>query len=192
MFIVLEGIDGTGKSTLAKGLVRELGPFAVMSAPFRGPYGRHARDVLFDVKDVGVSDDVRALAGVLSNVLDQDYIEQDLEYADYVIRDRYVWSTMVYQDATTVADVHASVSILEPDLILVLDAPVEVAQERAGYDPFEAAPDDVWQKRRDHYLYLARIADGLDVHTAVLDATQTEEDVLDDALVAIKVWEEKN
>ena len=101
MFIVFEGIDGTGKSTqvrlLAKAL-RELGQEVVTSKePTDGPVGTRLRQ--------------SAEKGRLSPQEELDLFHQDrrdhvqsliapaLERGDTVIVDRYFFSTMAYQGA---------------------------------------------------------------------------------------------
>jgi dTMP kinase len=142
--IVLEGIDGTGKSTQSKLLaaaLREQGHRVVLSRePTDGPFGRRLRE--------------SATTGRLSpeeelQLFHQDrrehvetLIEPALQGGEIVILDRYYFSTMAYQgvrgfDPQEIRRVSEEFAP-PPDLLLLLDLSLDTALARIGVRDGEA------------------------------------------------------
>jgi len=148
--LVIEGIDGAGKSTLARALaawLRERGRTVVIDRePTDGPHGRALRE--------------SAKTGRLSAQAELDLFVQDrrqhvaeviapaLERGDVVILDRYYFSNAAYQGArgldpaTIIADNEAFAPV--PDLVLLLDVDPAAGHQRidargGGLDDFEGA-----------------------------------------------------
>lgn len=136
--IVLEGIDGTGKSTQAKLLaeaLREQGHRVILSRePTDGAFGRRLRE--------------SATTGRLSpeeelQLFHQDrrehvetLIEPALQSGEIVILDRYYFSTMAYQgvrgfDPQEIRKVNEEFAP-QPDLLLHLDLSLDTALQRIG------------------------------------------------------------
>jgi dTMP kinase len=138
LFIVLEGIDGTGKSTQSKQLAewfRAQGREVVASRePTDGPWGTKIR--------------ATAATGRLSPQEELDYFLRDrrehveeliapaLAAGKVVILDRYYFSTMAYQGSRGVDPVEIrrqnEVFAPVPDLLFILDLDVETALTRIG------------------------------------------------------------
>ncbi|MCG8921626.1 dTMP kinase [Lentzea sp. CC55] len=149
--VVIEGLDGAGKRTLANGLTEALGAQGRTVATHAFPrYGRsvHAdlvRDGLYG-RLGDLSDSVYGMAVLYA--LDRrgaaEEIREDLEKHDVVLLDRYVASSAAYSAARLHQDENGEfvrwVHELEierfglpvPDLHLLLRVPVEVAAERAA------------------------------------------------------------
>ncbi|MCR3746108.1 dTMP kinase [Lentzea californiensis] len=149
--VVIEGLDGAGKRTLANGLTEALASQGRTVAAHAFPrYGVsvHAdlvRDGLYG-RLGDLSDSVYGMAVLYA--LDRrgaaDEIRKDLEEHDVVLLDRYVASSAAYSAARLHQDEHGEfvrwVHELEierfglpvPDLHLLLRVPVEVAAERAA------------------------------------------------------------
>jgi dTMP kinase len=149
--VVIEGLDGAGKRTLANGLTEALAAQGRSVAGHAFPrYGVsvHAdlvRDGLYG-RLGDLSDSVYGMAVLYA--LDRrgaaDEIREDLEEHDVVLLDRYVASSAAYSAARLHQDEHGEfvrwVYELEierfglpvPDLHLLLRVPVEVAAERAA------------------------------------------------------------
>jgi dTMP kinase len=149
--VVIEGLDGAGKRTLANGLTEALNAQGRTVASHAFPrYGQsvHAdlvRDALYG-KVGDLSDSVYGMAVLYA--LDRrgaaDEIRKDLEGHDVVLLDRYVASNAAYNAARLHQDETGEfvewVRALEidrfglpvPDLHLLLRVPVEVAAERAA------------------------------------------------------------
>ncbi len=149
--VVIEGLDGAGKRTLANGLTAaiEAGGRTVSSHAFPR-YGQsvHAdlvRDALYGrVGDLSESVYGMAVLYALDRRGAADQIRKDLEEHDVVLLDRYVASNAAYNAARLHQDETGEfvewVRALEidrfglpvPDLHLLLRVPVEVAAERAA------------------------------------------------------------
>jgi dTMP kinase len=149
--VVIEGLDGAGKRTLANGLTAaiEAGGRTVSSHAFPR-YGQsvHAdlvRDALYGrIGDLSESVYGMAVLYALDRRGAADQIRKDLEEHDVVLLDRYVASNAAYNAARLHQDETGEfvewVRALEidrfglpvPDLQLLLRVPVEVAAERAA------------------------------------------------------------
>jgi len=138
LFIVIEGIDGTGKSTQLKRLADWLstqGREVVASRePTDGPWGKKLRE--------------SAVTGRLSSEDELQYFLNDrqqhveeliapaLASGKVVILDRYYFSTMAYQgsrgfDPVEIRRRNEAFAPI-PDLLLILDLDVDQALERIG------------------------------------------------------------
>jgi len=153
VFISLEGIDGSGKSTqaglLAAGL-RERGHEVVLTRePGGAPGAEEIRRLLVEGDPDRWSPETEIL---LFNAARRDHLERTIRPAlaagKTVITDRFADSTRVYQGAARgdlrgFADaIHAAAIGVEPDLTLILDMDPEVALARglaraSGEDRFE-------------------------------------------------------
>ena len=138
IFIVIEGIDGTGKSTQARKLSEwfvSQGREVVLSRePTDGPWGKKLRE--------------SAASGRLSPKDELDYFLKDrrqhvdesitpsLAAGKVVILDRYYFSTMAYQgargfDPTEIRQLNEAFAPI-PDLLIILDLDVDTALSRIG------------------------------------------------------------
>jgi dTMP kinase len=138
LFIVIEGIDGTGKSTQARRLAEwfeSQGREVVLSRePTDGPWGKKLRE--------------SAATGRLSPEDELQYFLNDrrqhvegkiipaLAEGKVVILDRYYFSTMAYQgargfDPAEIRRLNEAFAPL-PDLLLILDLDVNTAHHRIG------------------------------------------------------------
>jgi dTMP kinase len=142
-FIALEGIDGSGTTTHASRLVAALRQSGICveltCEPSPGPVGMLLRQMLG-----AVGDQPRAGWAALALLFAADraqHVEATilpaLERGCWVVSDRYVLSSLVYQttdaaqDETALSWVTALNSrVPRPDLTLVLDVCPEVAEER--------------------------------------------------------------
>ena len=133
IFIVFDGIDGNGKSTQAQLLREHLERkgFEVFSTaePSKGEYGQKIDNILrrkeaasltkekwLDLFTLDRKDNVHEIIGALRN-------------GQMVICDRYYYSTLAYQLKEEEWQGYAS-KFLKPNIVFILDLPVEVAIER--------------------------------------------------------------
>ncbi len=140
-FIVVEGLDGTGKTTQIKILadyIRGKGRDVEITAePTSHPTGKLIRRILSGE----VPSDPWALASlflsdrIIHNINPEDGIEKMLSDGKTVISDRYYYSTFSYQghetDLQWAMDMHfACPEIRKPDLVLFLTMSPERCIER--------------------------------------------------------------
>lgn len=102
VLIVIEGIDGAGKSTQAKGLVRRLRARGFAASYFREPSrGRWGREMKRQAKVAGSLTPEQELDLFLKDR--RDNVERNLAPAlrrgEVVVLDRYYFSTIAYQGA---------------------------------------------------------------------------------------------
>lgn len=137
LLLVIEGIDGTGKSTLARGVVEALnaaGRPAVFSCePTHGPIGRRIRDLaarservpLEEEIDLFLADRREHQAGL---------IRPALAAGKVVVLDRYYYSSVAYQGARGGDPQEIlrrnEAEALRPDVLVMLELPVEEALRR--------------------------------------------------------------
>jgi len=133
-YVVLEGIDGTGKTELAGRLVPALLNRGHAVSSFREPTDRflHAQYArLAKVDSFGA-----AMCLTVDRSLLRPEIERALEQGDVVVQDRSYYSTLAYQFPGLGAAEWRELERIEhalgidPDLVLYLDAPVDLALER--------------------------------------------------------------
>ncbi|PCR89950.1 dTMP kinase [Natrinema ejinorense] len=186
MLVTLEGLDGSGKTTVWEAL-RECYPDATFT---REPTNSWYGDAVYRSID---DDDADPLAELFLYTADHaDHlsrvIEPALERGDLVISDRYSDSRFAYQGATLdaadghdladpleyVVDVHRPFSI-QPDLTIYLDLEPETAAMRAGTtNKFERA--EYLESVRENY---ERLIERDPDRFVRVDATQSPTDVLE-------------
>ena len=171
LFISLEGIDGSGKSTQARHLadwLRAQGRDPVLTREPGGAPGAEAiRHLLVEGDPDRWSPETEIL---LFTAARRDHLERTIRPAlaagRDVITDRFADSTRVYQGATRgdlrglVDDIHARVIGIEPDLTLILDMDPEAALTRglarqSGEDRFEDFGLPFQRQLRDGFRALA-------------------------------------
>jgi dTMP kinase len=160
LFIVLEGIDGSGTTTQLGLLERHLhGRGRRVHAtrePSQGPIGRLLREILLGGHKSAAGAPVDGLAMALLFAADRrDHLAREitpaLEGGADVISDRYLLSSLAYQAQEAERDWVAGLArdLRVPDLTLLLDLPVEVAAARrhAAGRPDERYDADAVQTR---------------------------------------------
>lgn len=160
MFIVIEGMDGSGKTSLACWLVEWLhsrGVAAVQTMePTRKPIGEFIRDRLRTGE--AFSPAIWAVLFHADRLHHAEELRSWLRAGKTVVCDRYADSTWVYQQHRYVVPAD-----LIPDITFVLDLPVRVAVERLrrrgeGMHAFEhpAKLEGVRQRYLDQVEYATR------------------------------------
>ncbi len=168
LFIVLEGGEGSGKSTQAARLaarLRDEGLDVVETfEPGATAFGARLRDLLLHDSD---AIDARAELFLLASDRAQhveEVIAPALGRGAVVVCDRYSPSTLAYQgrarglDLEMVAEVcRLAEGDIEPDVVVVLDVDDDVARARAPRHPdrLERAGDDFHAAVRAAYRELA-------------------------------------
>lgn len=182
-FITLEGIDGAGKSTQHAWLVEHLraqGRTVVATRePGGTPLGEKLRAlVLSESMDIE-TEALLMFASRREHVA--KLIEPALARGEWVVCDRFVDASFAYQGGGRGLDWGRLQALsswvlgpLLPDLTLIFDAPVEVAQRRlhaatANPDRFEREQSEFFEKVRSAYLRIAQDNPG---RVRVIDAAQ--------------------
>ena len=138
MFIVLEGIDGTGKSTqtlLLADWFRGQGREVVLSRePTDGPWGARLRQSATSGR-LSPDEELELFIKDRQQHV-EELIQPSLDAGKVVILDRYYFSTMAYQGARGFdpAEIRRRNEAFapRPDHLLILDLEPETAQQRIG------------------------------------------------------------
>jgi len=173
--IVIEGIDGAGTTTQAKmlgSLISSFGYKVKNSAePTKSAIGQEIRRMLalaLDKEpDMLVSLALCFAADRMQHI--HEVIEPGLNDNDFVILDRYVLSSLVYQGLHLPTSFVKEINqfALKPDLTIILDLDASLAHERLTRrvltkDFYE--DEDLLEKIRHRYLHFAKD----DPHNTVL------------------------
>jgi len=200
--ITIEGVDGTGKTTLATALLERLTDHGVDARLMREPGGVETSERIRDlVKDpaltVGARAEALLYAAARAQLVDQA-LAPVLESGAWVLLDRFVDSSLAYQGVGRGLGVDAVRELnrfatggLAPDRTLLLSLDPQVARARAfdrgaaageAPDRLEREGDEFFARIREAYLALAAAEPG---RVRVLDASQAPSAVLDQALGAL-------
>ncbi|MCR9128292.1 MAG: dTMP kinase [Alphaproteobacteria bacterium] len=198
-FITLEGGEGAGKSTLAKGLANALAERGVEAVVTREPGGTPNAEALRALLVEGEPGRWSPMAEtLLLYAAREDHvrnlIEPALERGAWVICDRFHDSTRAYQGAagglpaSRIAEIHAaSLGDFKPDLTLIvdLDPAAGLARTRSRGEEatrFERQPGAFHAALRQGFLDIALAEPD---RCAVLDGARPAEEVRDAAMAEI-------
>lgn len=163
LFIVIEGIDGTGKSTQVKRLgewFEKQGREVVLSRePTDGPWGKKLRESAATGR-LSPEDELRYFLNDRRQHVEEK-IQPSLAAGKVVILDRYYFSTMAYQgargfDPQEIRRMNEEFAPV-PDLLIILDLDVDTAHQRIGHrgdSTNEFEKKDSLQKCREIFLSL--------------------------------------
>ncbi|HEX5137413.1 MAG TPA: dTMP kinase [Planctomycetota bacterium] len=195
-FLVLDGPDGSGKSTQIARLAAKLRDrgesVLVLREPGATPMGEAIRDLLLHA-DVDITPLAEMLLYQAARAhLVETVVRPALAAGQTVLLDRYWYSTAAYQghglglDPGEIRRVSAvATKGLEPDLLLLLDVPADVglARLKGARDKVEARSLGYHRRVRDGFLLEAR---RLGAMAVVVDASRDEEAVFDDVWRAVE------
>lgn len=173
LFVTLEGVDGSGKSTQLEMLVAELRrhgqPVLTTREPGGTPLGLRLRESLLDINE-----EVDPLAELLIFAADRAHhvrtvIQPALTEGKIVISDRYADATVAYQGAGRGFSpekiqqvVELATGGLKPNLTLFFDLPVEESMRRIHArdakhaDRIDVEDAEFHQRVREGYLAIAK------------------------------------
>lgn len=191
--IVLEGPDGSGKTTLAAGLkvlFEDAGqPVRLLREPGGTDISEQIRSMVKDPASVIAPRAEALLFAAARAQLTEEVIRPALEMGDWVLLDRWIPSSVIYQGRgrglgeEPVRELSRfATEDLQPDVLLVMDLPEEVAHQR------QTARDLTQSDRfeRDTSEFRRHVAIGYQELTwhpdaTVIDASQSPQDMLSDA-----------
>ena len=200
-FITFEGGEGGGKSTHAKMLVGRLEAAGLEVVLTREPGGSPGAEIIRHVllsgaaKPLGAETETILFAAARDDHV-RNTIAPALEAGKWVICDRFMDSTRVYQGALGKVDERlikglerVTVGDLLPDLTIILDVPPAVGLNRASQrrgdaqaDRFEAEALSFHEALRHAY---AQLAEAEPQRCVLIDATKTKEAVQSDIWAAV-------
>lgn len=191
--IIIEGIDGVGKTTQCDALFAALGGtnggIMKVAEPGGTPMGQHLRDILL-AHDVALTAEEMLLTFTLQRAyLMRTVVIPAVKEGMVVLSDRSLVSTLVYQSVQGLRVervLEVSREVIEmlqwtPKELYVLDVSPEVAMQRTQNEGahrtinhFDRATLEVYKERRERYLQAGEI---LHWQHRVVDAGVPEQEV---------------
>lgn len=200
LFIVIEGVDGSGKTTqseLLSAYLRGLGRKVHHTAePTATGLGGMVRDGL-GAEHPRTSDELAAMFladRVAHNVSQKSGIRRYVEGGTDVVCDRYYYSSIAYQGVDGslewVADMNLNCpSIMKPDICIFIDLDPEKCLEhiRAGRSHFEIYEENatVISETRRRYGIVFDMLAGRD-NIVIVDGARSREEVFADIRAAVE------
>ena len=173
-FITFEGGEGSGKSTHASALAERLKTLAIECVLTREPGGSPGAEIIRHIILSGIAKPLGAETETILFAAARDdhvrmTIEPALDAGKWVICDRFIDSTRVYQGALGKVDMklirgleRVTVGAAMPDLTFVLDVPANIGLARAKTrrgtavaDRFESEAIEFHEDLRRAFLVLA-------------------------------------
>lgn len=187
VFICIEGLDASGKTTHAHRLVRNLrskGFDAVYTTePSRGEIGRFIRTYILQRKR-RVPSVVEALLFAVDRV---DHVEKEIKPAlkneKIVVSDRYVYSSLAYQgaaglDLKWIEEINRLA--LPPDLSIYIDVPPEVVDKRIRRK--KSVMERLETQRKVREVYMKFVKNG---KLVPVDGNRRKDEVAKDILTVV-------
>ncbi|TNH05391.1 dTMP kinase [Testudinibacter sp. TR-2022] len=201
-FIVLEGLEGAGKTTAREAVLKALQANGISQVEFtREPGGTPLAEKLRELIKFGdsnevISDKAELLMLYAARIqLVDNVIRPALRAGKWVLGDRHDMSSQAYQgggrqiDRTLLATLRDTVlGDFKPDLTLYLDIDPELglsrARSRGELDRIEQLQLDFFQRTRTRYLELVAV----DPNAVLIDAAQSMAQVAADVQNAVCTW----
>lgn len=187
VFICIEGIDASGKSTQARWLVRNLrrrGFDAIYTTePSKGEVGSFIRRYVLQ-REKRVPAVVEALLFAVDRVDHvESKIEPALESSKIVVSDRYVYSSLAYQGAEGL-DIgwikQVNRMALQPDLAIYIDVPPEIVFKRMRRR--RSVMETLENQRRVREIYMKLVREG---HLVLIDGNRPAREVTQNILAVV-------
>ena len=191
LFITLEGPDGSGKSTLIKGLTKHFESKGIEFISTREPggtiIGEEIREIILDDKNISMGGETEALLYAASRAQHiHEKIKPALDDGKLVLCDRFLLSSLAYQGVGRELGIGKVKMIndfgikgVNPDLILFLhiDAGKTLQRKTAnqGGDRLEQEGTEFHKKVYDGYMELLEL---YPENIKIIDATRSIKEVL--------------
>ncbi|MDW6001326.1 dTMP kinase [Vibrio mangrovi] len=196
-FIVVEGLEGAGKSTAIQTVVDTLKDFGVHSMvktrePGGTPLAEKLRSLVKEEHDGEVIYDMTELLLIYAArvQLVEGVIKPALNAGQWVIGDRHDLSSQAYQGGGRQIDLRmiqqlkmSALGDFEPDFTLYLDIDPEVGLERARgrgeLDRIEKMDLSFFERTREQYLRLANADERIQIISAEQPLAYVQQDIQD-------------
>ena len=195
-FIVIEGLEGAGKSTALETIkvyLAERGVDSIVTC--REPGGTLMGEAIRSiVKDQTIEENVDSRTELLlmyaSRIqLVENIIKPAIDHGSWVICDRFYYSTFAYQgggreiDMSIIKNIHdASIGEFKPDITIYMDIPPDQGLARAAgrgeLDRFEQEKIDFFERTRKMYLSLVDESDEMLKIDASLTLPEVKKQIL--------------
>tara|TARA_B100000315_G_C14581395_1_gene590672 strand:- start:125 stop:742 length:618 start_codon:yes stop_codon:yes gene_type:complete len=192
IFIVLDGLDGSGKSEMARLLYEHFSKndkydVLVTREPTDGKYGKEIRERLAKEDDPKINGKemlelfIQDREDHLKNKVIPFLNKTNDKDVNIVICDRYYYSTMAFQSVQgldTKMLIELNKEFLKPEVAFILDVKPETALERiSGRKKEKFEQLEFMNKLRARFLELPEL---LDDNLKIIDASKTAEEVFED------------
>ncbi len=190
-FIVFEGIDGSGKTTLCNRVREELEKIGKSVVVTQEPTHDEIGTLIRSGSVKGISPLAESLLFVADRAVHTERIRKLVEEDNIVICDRYFASTVAYQSAPLngvsvnidwLLEINMPV-ILTPNITFLLDLDVEKSMRRVINRGEKSKFEDFEYQRsvRTNYIKLAK-----QFNFVIIEADRMQEEVLEDVMRIIK------
>ena len=193
MFVVFEGIDGAGKSSLIEKVKEHYLQQGVDVLALREPgstqIGEEIRKLILH-ETMSPKTEVMLFFAARAELVETK-IKPALNKGTLVLLDRYSLSTYAYQGAGRGLDVPRLIEIndfvtnrLDPDVAFVVDVPVDVALKRSKKtDKFDNETVEFFERVRETFVMCAKFYNGF----VLLDGTKPLEDLVKETVQIIEM-----
>lgn len=201
MFIVLEGLDGSGKSTQLFNIMEYVKKeYPTKKVLFTREPGGHLNNVGEKLRQVLLNNEMddytRALLYAASRYEHSKVIKKYIDDGYVVICDRYIYSSLAYQadnlvQMEQILSINNFLDLVKPDHVLYYDIEIKTynkrkakRQEERELDVLEKKSDEFFSNVKDRY----KIAfDMTDANLTKIDANKSLEEVTSETLRIIDV-----
>lgn len=191
-FIVIEGLDGSGKSTAVQYVVDLLNQHGIKNVittrePGGTPLAEKLRQIIKSEQDLNVKAELLMLYASRVQLV-ENLIQPALNQGVWVVGDRHDWSSLAYQGGGRGIDLGLIQSLrrmvlgdFKADFTMYLDIEprlgVQRATGRSDLDRFERQELDFFERSRAQYLDLVKNSDKAVCINANLDLPQVHRQI---------------
>lgn len=196
IFVVIEGPDGTGKTTLVNGLKKKFTENNISFYAFREPggteVGEKLRDILLD-PSLDMTHETEALLFAAMRCENVRKVKEKISENDIILADRFILSSIAYQGYGLGLDPKKVEMIndfgiygFRPDLtiVLMMDSKDGISRKKTQKDLDRLEQRDLDFHKRLEDAYRQFISEDSD--KVVIDANKSKEEILEEAFSIIK------
>lgn len=187
-FVVFEGIDGSGKSTVSRRVYEELEMRGYDAILTHEPFNEEIKRLIEEIMEKGGDPFSVTLLFLVDRIEHSKRIKEWLDQGKIVVCDRYEDSTYAYQSVQLNGLIEDPVKylksiisdrIVHPDRVYILDIDPEIALSRIGRDrrPRGFEEREFLAKVRKNYIKLAK-----GERYRIIDGRKRIDDIVDECL----------